>query len=264
MSHDVASMIGSARHVTVLTGAGVSTASGISDFRGPDGVWTKDPSAERLSHIDSYLRDADVRREAWRRRIEVARTMSGPNSAHRALVELERQGRLHMLITQNVDGLHRDAGTSSQRLIEIHGTARDVICLGCGKRDDAEIVYDRIAAGDEDPHCGLCGGMLKSATVSFGQSLDAVDMQRAWDAARQCDVMIAVGTTLLVFPVAGLPELALASGARLAVINAEPTAFDDRAEIVIRDDAGCVLEEVAKLLEPTTREPEGTKEAHGR
>ncbi len=241
MLEDVVDWVAAADRVTVLTGAGVSTASGIPDFRGPQGLWTREPEAERLSSIEAYVSDPSVRREAWRRRIATDPASLRPNPSHEALVELEQLGRLDVLVTQNVDGLHLNAGTTPERLVEIHGTAREVACLSCGDRQPTEPVFERVRAGDEDPRCERCGGLLKSATISFGQALDPDQLQRAHDAAVGCDVMVTVGTSLLVQPVATLPQLAQDAGARLAVINAEETPYDDRADAVLRGDAGELL-----------------------
>ncbi|MDQ2694233.1 MAG: NAD-dependent deacetylase [Pseudomonadota bacterium] len=242
-----------AQQVVALTGAGISTESGIADFRGPDGVWTRNPEAEKLAAIDTYLADPEVRRRAWRRRLENA-WQPLPNAGHHALVALERQGRLHTLITQNVDGLHLEAGTSPQRLIEIHGSLRQVSCLDCGIRSPMAAVLERVRAGEADPPCLDCGGILKSATVSFGQRLDRKDLSRAERAARSCDLLLAIGSTLSVLPVAGIVPLARQSGARVIIINAEPTAMDAMANVVIRGPIGAVLPWlVAGVAEPESR-----------
>ncbi|MEO7295263.1 MAG: Sir2 family NAD-dependent protein deacetylase [Candidatus Limnocylindria bacterium] len=238
---DVAGWLASAQSVVVLTGAGISTESGIPDFRGPDGVWTRDPAAERLSNIGYYIADARVRRESWQRRAEHPSWGASPNAGHRALVDLERAGRLFLLVTQNIDGLHLAAGSSPDRLIEIHGTIRDTACLSCGDRRAMTEALDRVRSGEADPPCQACGGILKSATVSFGQNLDARDLARADAAAAACDVFLAIGTSLTVYPVARLPERALAGSARLVIINAEPTPLDDRAHAVLRGRAGDLL-----------------------
>jgi NAD-dependent deacetylase len=237
----VATRIRAADVVVALTGAGVSTASGIPDFRGPQGLWTKDPSAQRYVSIDSYLGDDEVRREAWRRRAAEPTWQAEPNEGHLALAELERLERLTALITQNVDGLHLLAGSSPGRVIEIHGTVREVMCLSCDRRQPAKPVLERVRAGDHDPRCAACGGILKSATVSFGQSLDPALLQRAHDVTMAADVFLAVGSSLTVHPVALLPRTALEAGALLVIINAEPTPYDDRADVVLRTDAGEAL-----------------------
>lgn len=242
------SLLGRAERVTVLTGAGISTDSGIPDFRGPNGVWTRDPSAERLATIDAYVSDPDVRRRAWRSRLESPTWAARPNPGHRALVQLERSGRLELLVTQNVDGLHHAAGNDPSLVVEIHGTMREVVCLACGVRGPMGPTLERVRQGDEDPGClgpgpggGRCGGMLKSATVSFGQSLEPGDVVRAERAALRCDVLLAVGTSLGVYPAAGLVPMAGRAGAAVVIVNAEPTPYDDRADVVLRDPISDVL-----------------------
>lgn len=235
-------LIDDASAVTVLTGAGISTDSGIPDFRGPNGLWTKNPDAEKASDIRYYLQDPEVRRKAW------ARRLSGdlwpdvvPNPGHHALVRLEQRGILHTLITQNVDGLHHAAGNSPARIVEIHGTTRLAKCMGCDWRDDIELVLERVRAGDEDPRCETCGGILKSATISFGENLVTADLERAERAALACDVFLAVGTSLGVYPIAGVVPLAVRNGARLIILNAEPTPFDAVATVVLPGSISEVL-----------------------
>jgi NAD-dependent deacetylase len=237
----VGTWLAEAGSVVVLTGAGISTESGIPDFRGPDGVWTRDPRAERLSNIGYYLADPVIRREAWERRLEHPAWTASPNAGHRALVDLERAGRLSLLVTQNIDGLHLAAGSDPHRLIEIHGTIREAVCLACGVRVPMRQALDRVRAGEADPPCHACGGILKSATISFGQNLDRGLLRRAEDAAAACDLFLAVGTSLTVYPVARLPEIARDAGARLVIVNAEPTPLDRLAHEVIRGQAGDVL-----------------------
>ncbi len=236
-----------ARSIVVLTGAGISTDSGIPDFRGPNGVWTKNPKAERTSHIDHYVSDPEVRRLSWQQRLHHPAWEAAPNAGHQAIVELERQGKLLAVLTQNIDGLHEAAGTSPELLVELHGTMREVLCLDCDERAPMQRALDRVRAGELDPPCRSCGGMLKSATVSFGQSLDARDLQRADLAARAADLLIAVGTTLTVYPVADLPRIAQAAGARLVIVNGEPTAYDSRADAVLR---GPIRDILPALVEP--------------
>jgi NAD-dependent deacetylase len=245
---DVATWLLDAGRVVALTGAGLSTASGIPDYRGPQGVWTKDPAAERLASIEVYVRDEEVRRLVWRNRAQAPARTARPNAAHRALVELEHLGRLHALITQNVDGLHQAAGSSPDRLIEVHGTVHEVVCLACGERGPMTPVLDRVVAGDDDPRCRTCGGLLKSATISFGESLDPAVLQRAHDATFGCDVFLALGTSLVVHPVALLPRTALEVGARLVVVNAEETPYDEAADVVLRDDLVDVLPELVARI----------------
>jgi len=236
--------------VVVLTGAGVSTGSGIPDFRGPEGVWTKDPGAERLSTLDAYLGDADVRRRAWQSRLRSPAWHAEPNPGHLALVDLERQGRLDLLVTQNIDGLHQLAGNDAARIVEIHGTMREVACMSCGARAPAASALERVSAGEEDPPCLECGGILKSATISFGQSLVPDDLRRAEAAARGCDLLLAAGTSLGVYPAAGLLPLAATTGAALVIVNAEPTPFDGLADVVVRGSTTQALPAIASGLPP--------------
>ena len=233
--------IDAARCVVVLTGAGISTESGIPDFRGPQGVWTRNPEAEKQSTIQHYVADPDVRRRAWRSRLDSPAWRAQPNSGHRALVALERRGKLDTLITQNIDGLHQAAGSSPERVVEVHGTMREVVCLDCGERAPMERALARVRAGEEDPPCRSCGGILKSATISFGQSLVPGDIARAQRAARRCDLLLAVGTKLSVWPVAGVVPVAKESGARVVIINAEPTDMDSLADVVVRGAIGDIL-----------------------
>jgi NAD-dependent deacetylase len=237
----VAAMIRAASRITVLTGAGVSTDSGIPDFRGPNGVWTVNPAAQQLSTLDRYVADVELRKQAWRNRREHAAWTAEPNAGHRAIVSLQRSGKLCAVVTQNVDGLHQRAGIDPARVVEVHGTIWHAECLGCGDRMRMHKVLARVAAGEEDPRCHLCGGVLKSATVSFGQSLRPEVWRAAVDAAQDCDLFIAVGTSLQVQPVAHLCDVALSAGARLVVINAEPTPYDGHADAVLRDPISLVL-----------------------
>jgi NAD-dependent deacetylase len=233
-----------ARRVVALTGAGISTESGIPDFRGPQGVWTRNPKAERLSNIHHYVADPEVRRLAWQSRLEHPAWTAQPNAGHCALADFERRGRLHALVTQNIDGLHQRAGNSAQTIIEVHGTLLDVVCLSCAWRGPAGPVLDRVRGGEADPACHRCGGILKSATISFGQPLEPAVINRAVRAAEACDVLIAIGTSLQVYPVAGLVPLATSAGAKLVIVNAEPTPFDDVADAVLRERIGAVLPEI--------------------
>jgi NAD-dependent deacetylase len=240
-------LVARADRVVALTGAGISTDSGIPDFRGPNGVWTRDPGAERLATLDAYMGDPGVRRRAWQNRLHSPTWTAAPNAGHAALVDLERQGRLDTLVTQNIDGLHHLAGNDPDLVVEIHGTMREVVCMRCGERTPAELTLARVRAGEDDPACRApagrtdggpgagCGGILKSAVISFGQSLVAEDLERAERAAVRCDLLLAVGTSLAVFPAAGLVPLADAAGADVVIVNAEPTQFDDLATAVVRD-----------------------------
>jgi NAD-dependent deacetylase len=194
-----------------------------------------------MATLQHYLADPEVRRRAWRSRLETFTVGREPNPGHRALVDLERAGHLDTLITQNVDGLHQRAGSSPERVIEIHGTIHEVVCMGCGERAPMERALARVRAGEEDPPCRSCGGILKSATISFGQGLVAEDLRRAQEAADACDLLLAVGTTLSVYPVAGVVPIAKASGARVVILNAEPTEMDDVADAVLRGSISAIL-----------------------
>lgn len=230
-----------AKRVVVLTGAGISTESGIPDFRGPQGVWTKNPQAEKLSNIVHYMTDREVRKAAWQSRLEHPAWTATPNAGHRALVELERRGRLRAVITQNIDELHQMAGNSPERVIEVHGTVRKVICMACGVTAPMQRALDRVRAGEADPPCRDCGGILKSATISFGQQLVPEVIDRAMLAAGDADLFFAIGTSLQVYPVAGTVEVAKAHGARIVILNAEETPFDAIADAVLRERIGSVL-----------------------
>lgn len=234
-------LVGAARRVVVLTGAGVSTGSGIPDFRGPNGLWTKDPAAERLSTLDAYMGDPEVRRRVWQGRLHSPVWTAVPTPGHLALAGLERQGRLELLVTQNIDGLHQVAGNDPARVVEIHGTIREVVCMACGERGPAGPTLERVAKGEEDPACQGCGGILKSATISFGQSLVPEDLARAEAAATRADLLLAAGTSLGVYPAAGLVPLAVSHGARVVIVNGEPTPFDDTADVVLRGSTTIVL-----------------------
>jgi NAD-dependent deacetylase len=238
---EVAEWLREAARIVVLTGAGISTESGIPDFRGPKGVWTTNPGAEKMATLSHYVSDPEVRRRAWRSRLESPAWKAEPNAGHRALVTLERTGRLHTLITQNVDGLHQAAGSAPERMVEIHGTIHEVNCLDCGERAPMERALARVRAGEEDPACRSCGGILKSATISFGQNLVARDLQRAEAAAQGCDLLLAVGSTLSVFPIAGVVPVAKRAGARIVIVNAEPTEMDALADALIRGPIGTIL-----------------------
>jgi NAD-dependent deacetylase len=233
--------VDAATRVVALTGAGISTESGIPDFRGPQGVWTRNPKAERLSNIHFYMTDPEVRRLSWRSRLDHPAWQAEPNAGHRALVELERRGALHALVTQNIDGLHQRAGSSPDKVIEVHGTMRDAVCMSCSWRGPMAAVLDRVRQGEEDPSCERCGGILKSATISFGQPLVPGVIARAMKAATESDLLIAIGTSLQVYPVAGAVPLAKSSGALLVIVNAQPTPFDELADCTFREPAGEIL-----------------------
>jgi NAD-dependent deacetylase len=243
--------------VVVLTGAGISTDSGIQDFRGPQGLWTKNPEAEKMATLQNYVADPELRKRSWQNRMTSPMWDSEPNAGHRALVELERSGRLDTLVTQNIDGLHHAAGTDPARIVEIHGTAREVVCLSCGDRQPNEAVHARVHAGEADPSClapgpaGVaCGGILKSATISFGQSLVPEDLMRAEVAAEQCDLLLAVGSTLAVFPAAGMVPIAVRHGAVLVILNGGETEMDSLADVVVYGSISECLPAIVEGLPP--------------
>ncbi|MEZ5380444.1 MAG: Sir2 family NAD-dependent protein deacetylase [Microthrixaceae bacterium] len=236
-----ASLLGAAKRIVVLTGAGISTDSGIPDFRGPEGVWTRNPDLEKLSTIEHYLGSAEVRERAWRARLDHPAWRADPNPGHVALADLARTGRVALTVTQNIDGLHLEAGIPDQDLVEVHGTMRNVRCVGCGITSPMQVTLDRVRAGEADPPCEHCGGILKSATVFFGEALVADDLNRAFAAAADADLLLAVGTTLQVYPVADMVPIASASGASVVIVNGEPTAMDDLADVVVLGSISDVL-----------------------
>ncbi|AHH96343.1 SIR2 family NAD-dependent protein deacylase [Kutzneria albida] len=243
-SQQALELVGAARRVCVLTGAGVSTDSGIPDFRGPNGVWTRDPEAERMFTLSAYLSDPDVRRRSWLNRAENPAWAAQPNAAHRALVELERSERLRALLTQNIDGLHQRAGSDPGLVVELHGSLYGTQCMDCDARGSMAEALDRVRAGEPDPPCLVCGGILKAATISFGQALDPVVLRRARQAALDCDLLLAAGSSLSVEPAAGLVGLAAKAGAAVVICNAEPTPYDEVADAVVREPLGEALPEL--------------------
>ena len=230
-----------AQRIVVLTGAGISTESGIPDFRGPQGVWTKNPQAEKLSNIHYYMSDPAVRKAAWQSRLDHFAWTARPNAGHRALADLEKRGKLHALITQNIDELHQMAGNSPAKVIEVHGTVRKVVCMACGVTAPTQEALDRVRAGEVDPPCRECGGILKSATISFGQNLVPEVIDRALRCAGEADLFFAIGSSLQVYPIAGAIETAGAAGAKIVILNAEQTPFDSMADALFRDPIGTVL-----------------------
>jgi NAD-dependent deacetylase len=230
---DLAALIADARSILMVTGAGISTASGIPDFRGPNGVW----KTQRPVEFGGFLRDPRRRREYWRQKLGSADVFRDaiPNDVHFACVDLEGAERLDMVVTQNVDGLHADAGTSPEKLVEVHGTARFVGCLSCFERTPAHPHFERFAESDEPPTCH-CGGLLKPATISFGQALDPMSMDRATEAAQRCDLVISLGSTLGVFPVSEVPLVAAARGVPYAVVNRGATEHDTTGLVTLRID----------------------------
>ena len=243
---DVRAWIQEADRISVLTGAGISTDSGIPDYRGPNGVWTKNPAAERMSTLQDYIADPEVRRRAWQARKTHTAWTAEPNAGHRALVDLEKTGRMVALVTQNVDGLHQRAGSTN--VIEVHGTIWWAECLTCMVRTPMADELARVSDDEPDPPCRQCGGILKSATISFGQRLDNDVLDAAARAAASCDLFLAIGSSLSVRPAAGLCDVAAESGARLVVINAEPTPYDGIADAVLREPIGEILPALVKEL----------------
>lgn len=243
----VSAMLRAAQRIVVLTGAGISTESGIPDFRGPQGVWTKNPAAEKLATLQHYMAEPDVRRLSWKARLAHETWDAKPNAGHFALVRLETSGRLDTLITQNIDGLHQLAGSSPERIIEIHGTIHEVVCMRCGERGPMQLTLARVRDGEDDPPCRSCGGILKSATISFGQSLVAADLRRAERAAKSCDLLLAVGSSLSVFPVAGVVPLAKQSGARVVIVNGLATEMDSLADVALHGQLGVLLPRLIPL-----------------
>ena len=241
MIDQVRTWIDAAQRVVVLTGAGISTDSGIPDFRGPQGVWTKNPLAEKMSNIHYYLADPEVRKLSWQNRLASPAWTAKPNPGHLAILELEKRGKLHALITQNIDELHQVAGNSPDRIIEVHGTMRRVMCWDCGMRAPMQKALDRVRKGEEDPKCRDCGGILKSDTISFGQQLVPEVIDRAMRVAGEGDLFLSVGTSLQVYPVAGAVDIARSAGARIVIVNAQPTPFDDIADAVLDGSISEVL-----------------------
>lgn len=246
---EAARLFREASRVVYLTGAGISTESGIPDFRGPQGVWTKNPEAERMATIQHYMSSKEARVRSWQNRLKGGMTRGvEPNAGHVSLATLERMGKVDTLVTQNVDGLHQAAGSSPERIIEIHGTVHEYVCMDCGDRGPIQEVLARVDAGEDDPPCRKCEGILKTATISFGQNLVQDDLERAQMAAAMSDLFVAVGTSLTVYPVASLPEIAMRRGARFIIINAQETPYDAAADIILRSRIGLVLPEIVSRL----------------
>ena len=243
-----ATMVAAAQRVVVLTGAGISTDSGIPDFRGPNGVWTKNPDAEKASHIDVYVNDQVIRQSNWNLRATGALWPDiSPNPGHQALVDLEAQGKLRALVTQNVDGLHQMAGSNPEKIIEVHGNVHEAVCLVCDWRDDIEPVLERVRNGEVDPRCD-CGGIIKAATILFGQSLREQDVANMFAAVASCDLLLTVGTTLAVSPVNGLAPQASSQGAKAVIVNGDPTEMDFFADVLVKGSIGEVLPKIVGAL----------------
>ena len=241
-------IVGAAERIVVLTGAGISTDSGIPDFRGPNGVWTKNPEAEKLATIEHYLADPDVRRRAWRSRLDNPAWTATPNAGHLAIVELQRQGRLGAVVTQNVDGLHQKSGVDPDRVVEVHGTIWFTRCWNCQDRRPMADTIARLDTGETDPPCLVCGGILKSDTISFGQNLVPEVIDRAMRESEEADVLLAVGSSLGVFPAASCVPVAARAGARIVIVNGQPTAMDDLADERL-------IGEISEILPALVREP---------
>lgn len=231
--------LASAQRIVGFTGAGISTESGIPDFRSPNGTWTRD----KVVYFDQFLSDAEARKLAWRQKAKGWPEVrdAQPNSGHAAFTELHTQGRLRAMITQNIDGLHQLAGLPADTVHELHGTTREAECLSCGQRSSMDAAVERVLAGDEDPACETCGGIVKYATISFGQPMPQPVLKAAEQAARDCDFFLAVGSSLVVQPAASLPVVAKHSGAKLLILNREETPLDEIADFVIRGEIGAVL-----------------------
>lgn len=235
------SLVAGARAIAVLTGAGISTDSGIPDFRGPQGVWTLNPKAERASTLQHYLADPEVREIAWQTRLHSRAWDAQPNAGHRALVDLEARGVLHTLVTQNIDELHQRAGSSTSLIVEVHGTMRRATCWSCRREWPMQPFLDRVRAGERDPACPDCGGIVKSSTISFGQSLVEADIDRALDAADACDLLLCVGSTLAVGPVNQMVPIAARRGVPIVIVNGSVTEMDSFGSVVVRGSISEVL-----------------------
>ena len=236
------------RQVAVLTGAGISTDSGIPDFRGPSGLWTRDPAAEKMSTYQVYVADPAVRQRSWQARLSHPAWTAEPNAAHRALARLAASSVGTTVITQNIDGLHQRAGTPADRVLELHGTMYQVVCVDCQQRTEMAAALSRVRAGENDPACADCGGILKSATVMFGQQLDATVLALAAATAESADLFLAVGSTLTVEPAASLCAVAVRAGARLVIVNRDPTPYDPLAIAVIRQPIGEAVPAIVTAL----------------
>jgi len=244
----IAALLRDARHVVALSGAGISTESGIPDFRGPQGVWTRDREAEKRATLQHYMANPEARKNAWRNRLASPMFAAEANAGHRALAAIAARTHFDLLVTQNIDGLHQKGGFPADRVVEIHGTMHEFVCMGCGERGDIHRVLRRVEAGEADPPCRTCGGILKSATISFGQQLVAADLERAMQGAERADLFLAIGTTLGVYPAANMPVAALRHGAALVILNAQETPFDEYATAVVREPLGLVLPAIAASL----------------
>lgn len=239
----LAEMIEESRRIVVFTGAGISTESGVPDFRSPGGVWSR----MKPIYFDDFVAREDMRREAWRRVFARSAGWTGakPNAGHYAVARLVARGKASAVITQNVDNLHQDSGVPDDKVIELHGNASYAKCLSCSTRYELAELEPGFVERGEIPTCRWCGGLIKTATISFGQAMPEEPMQRAERETRACDLFLVLGSSLVVYPAAGFPIYAKRSGARLAIVNREPTEQDVIADLVLHDDIGPVMSEVA-------------------
>lgn len=239
----ITELIANSSRIVGFTGAGISTESGIPDFRSPNGIWANN----RIIEYSEFVNSRAGRVEYWRQKVSMWPEMrdAKPNAGHQAFVELERQGKLRALITQNIDGLHQRAG--NRNVIELHGTTTECECLTCGARISMDEAVARVKSGDLAPECDLCGGLLKPATISFGQSMPALAMKLAVEACQDCEVFLSVGSSLVVYPAASLPELAKQSGAALVIVNRTPTPLDGIADLVVKEEIGKALPKLVGL-----------------
>lgn len=247
MRGDAPSWTNGVAKLAVLTGAGISTDSGIPDFRGPNGLWTRNPSAERMASFAVYVSDPALRRRSWQARLEHPIWSAAPNDAHKALARIGEVTDT-WVITQNIDGLHQRGGSPAERVLELHGTMFGAVCVRCGDRTEMAMALERVRNGEDDPACLRCGGIIKSATVMFGQSLDPVLLAKAARVAQQCDLMLAIGSTLTVEPAASLCAVAVEFGASLVVVNRDPTPYDGIATEVITEPIGVAIPRIAGQL----------------
>ena len=243
-----AQIVASAKRITVLTGAGISTDSGIPDFRGPNGLWKKSPDAERAATLQHYLRDTELRERSWQNRARWINNNPQPNSGHRALVALEQRGALVAVITQNVDELHQRAGHDPSKVIEVHGSLHRSCCWECQDRRSMNEAIARVLAGDPDPKCELCGGILKSDTILFGQSLDQDKLESAMQASGECDVFISVGSSLSVYPANSTVPNAKRAGAKVIIVNGEQTEMDDYADVIVNQQISLALPQICGVV----------------
>ena len=236
---DLADLLAAARRIVVFTGAGISTESGIPDFRSPGGIWTKMAPIE----FQDFIASAEMRKEAWRRRFAMEEMFASvkPNLGHKAVAELVAKGRATHVITQNIDNLHQDSGVPAELVVELHGNTRYAKCLDCGARAELDPIRTHFEATGEPPECQFCAGMLKTATISFGQAMPEIEMARAESATRACDLFLVLGSSLVVYPAAGFPLLAKRRGAKLVIVNREETPQDDAADLVLHSEIGPTL-----------------------